>query len=86
MVSSLTDGIDENESPSETRRDVDDRETGPADIFNGADALDAQSVRSYLDLYSEYLKRQLIVYTNWPQYRLTRSGYSNEKVFRDQNT
>ncbi|HEV8358984.1 MAG TPA: hypothetical protein VGR28_00870 [Candidatus Thermoplasmatota archaeon] len=34
---------------------------------------------------ADYIKRQLIVYQNWPQRRWEATGYRKEKVFSDLN-
>ncbi len=39
----------------------------------------------YLRTVSDYFKRQLLVYQNWPQRKYGALGYTEEKVFRDQN-
>ncbi|HVL49638.1 MAG TPA: hypothetical protein VM889_13870 [Candidatus Thermoplasmatota archaeon] len=39
----------------------------------------------YLAACTDYLKRQMIVYQNWPQRKVGRLGYTDEKVFDDQN-
>lgn len=39
----------------------------------------------YLALCGEYVKRQALVYSNWPQRRWDATGYRNEKVFTDLN-
>ncbi|HLE96065.1 MAG TPA: hypothetical protein VI997_01735 [Candidatus Thermoplasmatota archaeon] len=54
---------------------------------------------SYLSLCSDYLKRQILVYRNWPQRRWDAMGYRpsraprskdvqryDDRVFRDRNT
>lgn len=40
---------------------------------------------AYVNACSDYLKRQLIVYQNWPQRKFTTIGYAEEKVFTDMN-
>jgi hypothetical protein len=39
----------------------------------------------YMASYTDYIKRQLIVYQNWPQRRWEATGYRPEKVFTDLN-
>lgn len=39
----------------------------------------------YLSSCHDYLRRQILVYQNWPQRRITPVGYAPEKVFRDMN-
>jgi hypothetical protein len=49
-----------------------------------ADAQDAAWQR-YMASCTDYIKRQLIVYQNWPQRRWSPEGYRKEKVFSDLN-
>jgi hypothetical protein len=51
-----------------------------------ADA-DSQSLawERYMASCTDYIKRQLIVYQNWPQRRWEATGYRKEKVFSDLN-
>lgn len=53
---------------------------GPA----GAEA-DSDAREEYLAACTDYLKRQLLVYRNWPQRRYNEMGYLDEVVFTDQN-
>lgn len=39
----------------------------------------------YMASCTDYIKRQLIVYQNWPQRRWEPTGYREQKVFRDMN-
>jgi len=39
----------------------------------------------YMASCNDYLKRQIIVYQNWPQRKFSVTGYTEEKVFTDQN-
>lgn len=39
----------------------------------------------YMASCTDYIKRQLIVYQNWPQRRWAPTGYREEKVFSDMN-
>lgn len=39
----------------------------------------------YMDSCNDYLRRQIIVYQNWPQRKYGVTGYTSEKVFTDQN-
>ena len=39
----------------------------------------------YLALCGDYVKRQALVYSNWPQRRWDATGYRDEKVFSDRN-
>ena len=39
----------------------------------------------YIDACEDYLKRQLLVYENWPQEKYSSLGYTGEKVFVDRN-
>jgi hypothetical protein len=39
----------------------------------------------YLSSCTDYLKRQLLVYQNWPQRKYDPMGYKDEKVFTDMN-
>jgi len=41
---------------------------------------------TYLRLCSDYYKRQILIYQNWPQRRFDAMGYRSEKVFTDMNT
>lgn len=45
----------------------------------------AEAFETYLALCSDYVRRQVIVYTNWPQRRWDATGYRDEKVFTDRN-
>ena len=45
----------------------------------------ADAWERYMASCTDYIKRQLIVYQNWPQRKWEPSGYRDEKVFRDQN-
>lgn len=47
--------------------------------------LEGAAFESYLRLCSDYLKRQILVYRNWPQRRWAETGYLDGKVFRDRN-
>lgn len=47
---------------------------------SGDDAFDR-----YMAAVSDYLKRQILVYQNWPQRRYGTMGYLDEKVFPDMN-
>lgn len=40
---------------------------------------------AYMNSCTDYLKRQILIYTNWPQRRYHAMGYSEEKVFTDMN-
>lgn len=40
---------------------------------------------AYMSSCSDYLRRQIVVYQNWPQRRFTTLGYVDEKVFTDMN-
>ncbi len=40
---------------------------------------------AYLRSCTEYLRRQILVYQNWPQRSFDRFGYRDEKVFKDMN-
>lgn len=44
-----------------------------------------EAYERYLLNCSDYLKRQMIIYENWPQRRYDVLGYRNEKVFTDMN-
>lgn len=39
----------------------------------------------YMASCTDYIKRQVIVYQNWPQRRWDPTGYREEKVFTDMN-
>lgn len=39
----------------------------------------------YVDACEAYFRRQLVIYQNWPQHRYGPLGYTEEKVFVDQN-
>lgn len=39
----------------------------------------------YVDSCNDYLKRQILIYQNWPQRKFNTTGYTAEKVFTDQN-
>jgi len=40
---------------------------------------------AYLQIWGDYLRRQLLVYRNWPQRAFDASGYKSGHVFADQN-
>jgi hypothetical protein len=40
---------------------------------------------AYMASCTDYIKRQVIVYQNWPQRRYDPTGYRKEKVFSDMN-
>jgi hypothetical protein len=50
----------------------------------GADA-QAEAWERYMASCTDYIKRQVIVYQNWPQRRWAPTGYRKEKVFSDLN-
>ena len=50
---------------------------GPAD--------DREAWDRYISLVSDYLRRQILVYKNWPQRRYNELGYLDEVVFNDMN-
>lgn len=83
----MTEGPKEGDAPSPARTDAGPRKPTAFRSAARSDLEDEDAAKkAYLALCSDYLKRQLIVYENWPQYRLTESGYTAQKVFRDQNT
>lgn len=45
----------------------------------------AQAWERYMASCTDYIKRQVIVYQNWPQRRWGPRGYRPEKVFTDMN-
>ncbi len=54
--------------------------------FSLADGSDGDAAwKAYMDSCSDYLKRQLLIYQNWPQRRFTPVGYVEDKVFTDMN-
>jgi hypothetical protein len=50
------------------------------DVGKGDPAWDA-----YMSSCSDYIKRQILIYQNWPQRRYNELGYLEEKVFTDMN-
>lgn len=47
---------------------------------------DAQAAwERYMASCTDYIKRQFIVYQNWPQRKYDATGYRKEKVFTDMN-
>jgi hypothetical protein len=48
---------------------------------------DAQATawERYMASCTDYIKRQVIVYQNWPQRKWEATGYRDEKVFTDMN-
>lgn len=54
------------------------------DVFRGPDG-SREAWERYLDSVSDYLRRQIIVYKNWPQRRYNELGYLDEVVFNDMN-
>jgi hypothetical protein len=55
------------------------------DRKNGADDPAQQAWERYMASCTDYIKRQVIVYQNWPQRRWAPTGYRKEKVFSDRN-
>jgi hypothetical protein len=49
------------------------------------DAQASEAWARYMASCADYIKRQLIVYQNWPQRRWEPTGYRKEKVFSDLN-
>lgn len=47
--------------------------------------LQEQAWERYMASCTDYIKRQLIVYQNWPQRKWEATGYRREKVFTDMN-
>ena len=52
---------------------------------SGADDPANQAWERYMASCTDYIKRQVIVYQNWPQRRWAPTGYRKEKVFSDLN-
>jgi hypothetical protein len=46
---------------------------------------DAEAWERYMDSCTAYIRRQVIVYQNWPQRRWGPAGYREGKVFTDLN-
>jgi len=46
---------------------------------------DQAAWEAYMASCTDYIKRQVIVYQNWPQRRYDATGYRREKVFSDMN-
>lgn len=55
-----------------------------ADIRDRKDA-EREAFELYMAACTDYIKRQLIVYQNWPQRKYDATGYRKEKVFSDMN-
>jgi hypothetical protein len=70
----LTPPADPAEPPSLDRAENRDRKQG-----------DQTAWEAYMASCTDYIKRQLIVYQNWPQRKYDTTGYRREKVFSDQN-
>lgn len=56
-------------------------------IWDHVQRLDTEDAAfgEYLDSCEDYLRRQLVVYQNWPQHKYGPMGYTGEKQFVDQN-
>ena len=63
---------------------VRDRKAAPEAEPQGARA-DAEAWERYMASCTDYIKRQLIVYQNWPQRKWAPTGLREEKVFSDMN-
>ncbi|MHB8605139.1 MAG: hypothetical protein ACYDCK_07750 [Thermoplasmatota archaeon] len=55
------------------------------EILAGVGRGGADADHDYLALVSDYFRRQMLIYENWPQRRFTALGYADEKLFTDQN-
>ncbi|MGQ0534529.1 MAG: hypothetical protein ACT4PT_00450 [Methanobacteriota archaeon] len=54
------------------------------DLHDGSNGPDRDAWQRYMHSCQDYLKRQILVYKNWPQRRFGPVGYG-EPVFTDQN-
>lgn len=58
--------------------------TGPNPPGDATDG-EHEAWQGYLESCTAYIRRQVLVYQNWPQRRYGPTGYEDEKIFRDMN-